>query len=377
MQRSTSARSLPEPATERDYYLCRLGERVRAERARRGMSRRILARDSGLSERYLAQLESGKGNLSIKLLRRVGDAFNLPLPRLLGGEPAEPAKLGRIVEFLRRLPPDRLGEARALLDAHFAPPDGQARAAAHSADRATRRRQIDLGQWSSASSRSCRLWARTRRWSRDFGLSLGEIFALSGQSAYRRSERRALDGVLDRHPGFVLAAGGSIVAKSETYDELLARCFTIWIKASSEEHVSRVIAQGDLRPMSENKEAIAIFKRILAARSPFYAGADAVVDPAGSWVEAGLLRSARNPARSSAITDAEWVASLGLPARVIETDEPKVCGGEWEAGARSVPASMMQSATFRMARSSVSAGLRSSGCRSTSIRRSPSRAPKT
>ena len=117
MQRSTSARSLPEPAIERDDYLCRLGERVREERARRGMARRILARDSGLSERYLAQLESGKGNLSIKLLRRVGDALNLPLARLLGGEPAEPAELGRIVQLLRRLAPERLGEARARLSA--------------------------------------------------------------------------------------------------------------------------------------------------------------------------------------------------------------------------------------------------------------------
>jgi XRE family aerobic/anaerobic benzoate catabolism transcriptional regulator len=127
---------------------------------------------------------------------------------------------------------------------------------------------------------------------RDFGLSLREIFALSGQSAYRRSERRALDGVLDRHPGFVLAAGGSIVAEPETYDELLARCFTVWIKASPEEHMSRVIAQGDLRLMSENKEAMADLERILAARTPLYARADAVVDTAGRSVEAsfsGLL----------------------------------------------------------------------------------------
>src|ERR1700758_4883467 len=106
-------------AAEKDGYLCRLGERVREERARRGMTRKILARDSGLSERYLAQLESGQGNVSIKLLRRVGDALNLPLARLLGGDPPEPPELGRILELLRRLPPDRLGEARALLDAHF------------------------------------------------------------------------------------------------------------------------------------------------------------------------------------------------------------------------------------------------------------------
>ena len=251
------------------------------------MTRRILARDSGLSERYLAQLESGKGNLSIKLLRRVGDALNLPLPRLLGAELAEPAELGRIVELLRRLPQDRLGEARALLDAHFAAPDPQAR----------QRRIALIGLRGAGKSTLGSRLARhldvpfielDAEIERDFGLSLGEIFALSGQSAYRRSERRALDVVLDHHPGFVLAAGGSIVAEAETYDELLARCFTVWIQASPEEHMSRVIAQGDLRPMSDNKEAMADLERILAARTPLYARADAVVDTAGCSIEASF-----------------------------------------------------------------------------------------
>jgi XRE family aerobic/anaerobic benzoate catabolism transcriptional regulator len=97
-----------------------------------------------------------------------------------------------------------------------------------------------------------------------------------------------LDGVLDRHAEFVLAAGGSIVAELETYDELLSRCFTIWIKASPQEHMSRVIAQGDLRPMSDNKEAMADLERILAARTPLYARADAVIDTAGSAVQASF-----------------------------------------------------------------------------------------
>jgi XRE family transcriptional regulator, aerobic/anaerobic benzoate catabolism transcriptional regulator len=283
MQRSSSG-SFPDTDAERDDYLCRLGERVREERARRGMTRRILARDSGLSERYLAQLESGKGNLSIKLLRRVGDALNLPLPRLLGGEPAEPREFGRIVELLRRLPPHRLGEARALLDAHFT-----------ASDREVRQRRIALiGLRGAGKSTLGNLLARhleipfielDAEIEQDFGLSLGEIFALSGQSAYRRSERRALEGVLDRHPRFVLAAGGSIVAEAETYDELLSRCFTVWIKTSPEEHMSRVIAQGDLRPMSDNKEAMGDLERILRARTPLYARADAAIDTAGCPVE--------------------------------------------------------------------------------------------
>ena len=279
----------PHPPADSDGYLCRLGERVREERARRGMTRKILARDSGLSERYLAQLESGQGNLSIKLLRRVGDALNLPLARLVGGDPEEPAELLRILELLRRLPPQRLGDARAVLDAHFAAPQSQAR----------HRRIALIGLRGAGKSTLGSRLARQldvpfieldAEIEREFGLSLAEIFALSGQAAYRRSERRALDGVLERHSGFVLAAGGSIVAEPETYEELLSRCFTVWITASPEEHMNRVIAQGDFRPMADNKEAMADLERILAARTPLYARADAVVETAGSTVDASFRR---------------------------------------------------------------------------------------
>jgi XRE family aerobic/anaerobic benzoate catabolism transcriptional regulator len=282
-------KQIRQPAAKRDDYLCRLGDRVREERARRGMSRKILARDSGLSERYLAQLESGKGNISVKLLCRIGAALNLPLSRLLGGDPPEPAELRRIIEMLRRLPPERLAEVHALLNAHFAAPE-----------RAARQRRIALIGLRGAGKST--LGSRLARHldvpfieldaeiERDLGLSLSEIFALSGQSAYRRSERRALNGVLERHRRFVLAAGGSIVAEPETYEELLARCFTVWIKASPEEHMSRVIAQGDLRPISDNNEAMADLNRILAARNPLYARADAVVDTAGAAVEASFAR---------------------------------------------------------------------------------------
>ena len=129
-------------------------------------------------------------------------------------------------------------------------------------------------------------------------MSLGEIFALSGQSAYRRSERRALGLVLEHHPRFVLAAGGSIVAEPETFEELLGRCFTVWIKALPAEHMSRVIAQGDLRPMADNREAMADLERILAARAPLYARADAVVETGGLTLEdsfRGLLAISPRP----------------------------------------------------------------------------------
>lgn len=287
--RRSSTGEVSGPAPGQDDFLSRLGERVREERARRGMTRKILARDSGLSERYLAQLETGKGNLSIKLLRRVGEALNLPLVRLVGGDPEEPAELRLILERLRRLPPERLDEARALLDAHFAAPGFEAR---------DRRIALIGLRGAGKSTLGSRLAQHLEvpfveldaEIERDFGLSLGEIFALSGQSAYRRSERRALDGVIERHPAFVLAAGGSIVAETQTFEQLLSQCFTVWITASPEEHMNRVIAQGDFRPMADNREAMADLQRILAARTPLYARADAAVETAGCTVKASFLQ---------------------------------------------------------------------------------------
>jgi XRE family transcriptional regulator, aerobic/anaerobic benzoate catabolism transcriptional regulator len=269
-------------------HLCRLGERVREERARRGMTRKMLARDSGLSERYLAQLEAGRSNISIKLLRRVAEALNAPLARLIGEPPHEPAELRLILELLRRLPTEQLGQAQALLAARFAVADFEAR----------RRRIALIGLRGAGKSTLGSRLARhlevpfielDAEIERDFGLSLAEIFALSDQAAYRRSERRALDGIIKRTPSFVMAAGGSVVAEPATYDELLSNCFTVWITASPEEHMSRVIAQGDSRPMADNSQAMADLERILAARAPLYAKADAIVETAGRTIETSFL----------------------------------------------------------------------------------------
>jgi XRE family aerobic/anaerobic benzoate catabolism transcriptional regulator len=277
-------------ARTNDGFLQLLGKRVRELRNRRGLTRKMMAREADVSERHLAQLETGEGNVSIVLLRRIAAALHVSLADLFAAEMETRHEKVLIQRFLERLPAHRVEDAMARLLREFGEEDA-----------ARRKRVALIGLRGAGKSTLGNRLARhldvpfielDAEIERDFGLSLGEIFALSGQSTYRRSERRALDGVLDRHPGFVLAAGGSIVAESETYDELLARCFTVWIKASPEEHMSRVIAQGDFRPMSENKEAMADLERILAARTPLYARADAVVDTAGRSVEAsfsGLL----------------------------------------------------------------------------------------
>jgi XRE family aerobic/anaerobic benzoate catabolism transcriptional regulator len=277
----------PPRFPDRDDYLARLGERVREERARRGMTRKILARDTGLSERYLAQLEAGRGNISIALLQRVAAALNQPLARLVEDDSVEPAELRQIVDLLRRLSPEQLAEVQTLVGTHFA-----------LANRAARDRRIALIGLRGAGKST--LGGRLARHlevpfieldaeiERDFGLSLAEIFALYDQPAYRRCERRVLGEIVEREPRFVLAAGGSIVAEPATYQDLLGHCFTVWLRAAPAEHMSRVQLQGDLRPMADNKEAMADLHRILAAREPLYAQADAAIDTSGQEVEASF-----------------------------------------------------------------------------------------
>jgi XRE family aerobic/anaerobic benzoate catabolism transcriptional regulator len=125
---------------------------------------------------------------------------------------------------------------------------------------------------------------------RETGLPLNEIFSLYGQAGYRRIERRCLERVIEKHERAVISVGGGIVAEEDGFKLLLGNCFTVWLKAAPEEHMARVVAQGDLRPMAGNEEAMDDLKRILAAREPLYRKADAVVDTSGQTTEASLAK---------------------------------------------------------------------------------------
>ena len=261
-------------------FLSALGDRVRELRARRGMTRKILAKDSGVSERYLAQLETGQGNASLAILRRIARALNVPLEALVADAPEEPAELVHAVDVLRRLGPAQLGEARALLLKTF----GDAYAAARS-------RRIALiglrgaGKTTLGGALAERLGVPfielDREIERESGVSLATIFDFYGQAGFRRMERRCLDRVIEQHPRFVLATGGSLVSEPSTFDRLLAACYTIWLKAAPSEHMERVVAQGDMRPMAGNRESMADLQRILTGREPLYRRADAEVDTSG------------------------------------------------------------------------------------------------
>lgn len=276
-------------------FLQKLGERVREARARRGMTRRILARDSGVSERYLAQLETGQGNVSVLLLRQIGAALGIPLIDLLRDDDNLPVELTLIQQFLQRLPKQRLARIRAQLLRDFGSPP---------ADRGKRIALIGLrgaGKSTLGSALARKLDAPfvelDQEIERDAGISLSEIFLLYGQQGYRRYERRCLERVIESHERCVIATGGSIVSEPATYDLLLSTCYTVWLKAAPEEHMSRVVAQGDTRPMAGNAQAMEDLRRILDGRGMLYGQADATVDTAGQTVERSLraLKKAVSP----------------------------------------------------------------------------------
>jgi len=284
----TSAVSAGVDSGSQSDYLRLLGERVREMRARRGMTRKILAHDSGVSERYLAQLESGQGNISILLLRQIAQALDTPLQALVLDGPEPPVDLVHTTEFLRRLPATELVEARRLLVEHFGGVDLDAR-----------RGRIALvglrgaGKSTLGAMLADRLEAPflelDRLIEQEGGVSLSVIFDLYGQSGFRRLERRVLDQVIERYPRFVLATGGSLVSEPATFERLLTMCFTVWLRATPEEHMQRVIAQGDMRPMADNRESMSDLRRILDVREPLYGKADATINTSGCSVEESVM----------------------------------------------------------------------------------------
>jgi XRE family aerobic/anaerobic benzoate catabolism transcriptional regulator len=278
--KSTRNGSNARPArAESGSYLRRLGERVRMLRSRRGMARKVLARQARVSERYLAQLESGQGNCSIVLLRRIAGALGLPIEEVVYDRPDRSPEALLVAQFLERLPPTALEDVRKMLQAQFGAVNGKhkdriALIGLRGGGKST------LGQML-ARERGVPFIELDREVEKLSGSTLSEIFEMFGQEQFRRTEREALENVLAQHEKFVLATGGSIVTEPATYERLLSSCFTVWVRAEPDEHMSRVIAQGDLRPMGDSTRAMADLLSILKSREPLYAKADATVVTTG------------------------------------------------------------------------------------------------
>jgi XRE family aerobic/anaerobic benzoate catabolism transcriptional regulator len=273
----------------RDPFLAALGERVRALRSRRGLTRKALARLAEVSERHLANVESGVGNASIQFLRQLALVLNCTLAEMIGDETASSPEWLMIREILRGRSDEELAKARSALGGMFDAPTSES---------ARRQRIALIGLRGAGKSSLGRMLADN--WMVPFielsrhietlaGCSVSEIHALYGPNAYRRHEYRALEDAIRRYPRAVIATPGGIVSDPATFNLLLSHCYTVWLKASPEDHMGRVVAQGDTRPMSGNREAMEDLKSILESRGPFYSKADDSFDTSDMAQEAAFF----------------------------------------------------------------------------------------
>jgi XRE family transcriptional regulator, aerobic/anaerobic benzoate catabolism transcriptional regulator len=275
-------------AAEDAAFLLFVGQKVRDARSRRGMTRKMLAQEAEVSERHLAQIELGEGNVSIVLLKRITTALNIPMAEVFSAEKQNAAAEDAVRRILAHIPERQLDAAVARLRAEFG-----------DADRDRHERIALIGLRGAGKSTLGSMLAADlgvpfveldKEIEKDAGTDLSEIFSLYGQTGYRRIEKKALDRVLRTRPRAVISIGGGVVSEKETYDQLLASCFTVWVKAKPEEHMSRVIAQGDFRAMADNAEAMEDLRRILEAREPLYRKADVQLETSRESVEESFLK---------------------------------------------------------------------------------------
>ena len=272
-------------ATEKNPFLVQLGDRVRALRSRRGMTRKAVAVAAGVSERHLANLEYGEGNASILVLLQVASALHCSLFELLGDVTTSSPEWLLIRELLERANENQLRTARIAIGEALGTgrdtPLASARVALiglRGAGKSTLGKRLadDLGFPFIELSRQIEQFA---------GCGVNEIQNLYGMNAYRRYERRALEEAVQIYPEVVIATPGGLVSDPATFNQLLSHCTTVWLKAAPEDHMARVLEQGDTRPMAQSKEAMEDLKSILAGRAAFYSKAQLQLDTSAQNLE--------------------------------------------------------------------------------------------
>ena len=275
---------LPAVPPPTDSLLLRdLAQRIRTLRKARSLTRKNLSVLADVSERHLAQLESGEGNISIVLLNRIAAALNTSLAQIFAEE--QHPSSSEISPRIKRV---------ALIGLRGAG-------------------KSTLGQ-KLAETRNIPLIELDREIEKETGMPLADIFSLYGQSGYRAIERRTLERVTNEYDRAVFSIGGGVVNEPETYDFLRANCFTVWIKAKPQEHMDRVVAQGDFRAMAGNDRAMDDLRRILHSREPLYRQADMTLDTSNANVEESFarLQSALASSASTHTTSAAAKSAGGL-----------------------------------------------------------------
>ncbi len=268
-------------ADELASFIIKVGERVRNARARKGISRRILSELSGVSQRYLAQLESGSGNISIALLRKVANALDHRIEWFVGDEDPWTSESALVADLYRMATAQQRRKAMAILD----PDNPQLRRVQRvaliglrGAGKSTLGRMVGMAQ-------NIPFLELNQEIESASGMPVGEVIAFYGQEGYRKLERQSLERIVEMHDSMILTVAGGIVAEPETYAFLLRHYHTIWLRAKPEEHMERVRAQGDERPMAGNPAALDDLRTILTSREALYAKAEATVNTSGQNVE--------------------------------------------------------------------------------------------
>ena len=278
---------------EKNPFLVALGDRVRALRSRRGMTRKAVAIAADVSERHLANLEYGIGNASILILLQLAGALQCSLAELLGDVTTSSPEWLLIRELLERRDEDTLRRVRVVVGEMLGTGGSNSgRGPGGALARSTRVALVGLrgagkstlGQML-ADDLDYPFVELSREIEKFAGCSISEIQGLYGQNAYRRYERRALEEAIQIYPEAVIATPGGIVSDAATFNQLLSHCTTVWLQADPEDHMKRVTAQGDLRPMAASREAMEDLKGILAGRAAFYSKAEFRLDTSAQALE--------------------------------------------------------------------------------------------
>jgi len=264
--------------------LVTIGRHVREGRQRLGLSRRELSEAARVSQRYIAQLEGGQGNVSIALLARLADALRVPLVGLLADEHATATDVGAIERLLPAASDEQLARIRAILDPSHET-DQRARRIAFIGLRGAGKSTLGKASADRLGLPFLELNAEIEQAS---GMAVDEVIALYGQEGYRHLEGLALERAVTTHNAVVLAVAGGIVSNADSFEYLLANFQTIWLKAAPEEHMARVRGQGDERPMAGNPDAMNQLRQILTDREALYAQATLTIDTSGQTLEESL-----------------------------------------------------------------------------------------